>query len=87
VTAQATKKKAPPTAEVGGPEDLVLYSPEEVFEKRWLPFSPRTLRDKATRREIPHSKAGGRISFSRRHVREIHAAYEVRPLRERKQPA
>ncbi|MFD7101887.1 hypothetical protein [Streptomyces celluloflavus] len=63
------------------PAELVHYSPEQVAT--WLPFTARTLRDKANARLIPHSQAGGRISFRLAHIREIAAMYEVRPLSER----
>ncbi|MFD6421073.1 hypothetical protein [Streptomyces sp. NPDC060198] len=89
MTTTATKK-AHPTARVGGATDLtdlVLYSPEQVEANAWLPYSARTLRDRAGDRTFPHSKAGGRISFSLRHIREIQAMYEVRPIRELKRSA
>lgn len=85
-----TKTRPPITVLDGGAaaaDDLVHYSPEEVQERRWLPFTARTLRDKANARAIPHSKAGGRISFTVRHIREIAAMYEVRPISERKRTA
>ena len=89
-TTTATRKRRP-TAPRGGtpaPSDAlaeqVHYSPEEVYEKGLLPIKPRTLRDKASARLIPHSRAGGRISFTLRHLREIAALYEVRPIGETK---
>ncbi|MCZ1006388.1 hypothetical protein [Streptomyces lydicus] len=92
-TAAATSKRRPtarrgsaaPTAEPLA--ELKHYTPEEVYEMRLLPIKPRTLRDKATARQIPHSHAGGRISFTLRHIREIAAMYEVRPIGETKPAA
>lgn len=93
MTMTATSKRRP-TARSGSaanPEpsldELVHYSPEEVYEMGWLPFKPRTLRNQANARKIPHSIAGGRISFTLRHVREIAAMYEVRPISETKPAA
>lgn len=90
MTTTATRKRRP-TAPSGGAADplaeLVHYSPEEVYEKGLLPLKPRTLRNKASAREIPHSGAGGRISFTLRHIREIAAMYEVRPIGETKPAA
>ncbi|MEU9498185.1 hypothetical protein [Streptomyces sp. NPDC048196] len=94
MTTTATSKRRP-TAPRGGAtkpeqpslEELVHYSPEDVYKKGWLPFTPRTLRNKANAREIPYSIAGGRISFTARHIREIAAMYEVRPISESKPAA
>ncbi|MFJ8866746.1 hypothetical protein ACIRD6_13450 [Streptomyces sp. NPDC102473] len=87
MTTMTATRKARPTAQAGGATDLaelVHYTPEQVSENGWLPFSPRTLRDKASSRTFPHSTAGGRISFTLRHIREIAAMFEVRPERERR---
>ena len=87
MTTMTATRKARPTAQAGGATDLaelVHYTPEQVHANKWLPFSARTLRDKASARIFPHSTAGGRISFTLRHVREIQAMYEVRPESERR---
>lgn len=82
--------KAPPTPEPGEQSELVHYSPEHVAEMRWLPFSARTLRDKAQAHQIPHSRSGptsgkgGRIVFTLAQIREIAASLEVRPISETK---
>ncbi|WP_050503062.1 helix-turn-helix domain-containing protein [Streptomyces monomycini] len=60
--------------------ELVHYTPEEVVANRWLPFTARTLRDKANARQIPHSKAGGRITFRLAHIREIAEMGDARPF-------
>ncbi|WP_431999505.1 hypothetical protein [Streptomyces sioyaensis] len=93
MTTTATRKRRP-TAPVAVPQppandldELVHYSPEEVYARGWLPIKPRTLRDKANLRQIPHSRAGGRISFTLRHIRETAAMYEVRPIGETKPAA
>ncbi|MEV5598414.1 helix-turn-helix domain-containing protein [Streptomyces sp. NPDC052496] len=60
--------------------ELVHYTPEEVAANRWLPYTARTLRDKANAREIPHSKAGGRITFRLAHIRETAEMGDIRPF-------
>ncbi|MFD5900963.1 hypothetical protein ACFWHG_05625 [Streptomyces microflavus] len=89
MTTTTAKKQVRPTAPAGGATDmgeLVHYTPEQIEAAGWLPFSARTLRDKASAHVFPHSKAGGRITFLLRHIREIAAMYEVRPVSERKRP-
>lgn len=89
MTTMTATRKARPTAQAGGATDLselVHYAPEQVEDLGLLPFSARTLRDKASAQVFPHSKAGGRITFLLRHIREIAAMYEVRPVNERKRP-
>ncbi|MYX14466.1 hypothetical protein GTY67_13770 [Streptomyces sp. SID8374] len=86
MTTTTAKKKVRPAAQVGGAtglDDFVHYTPEQIEAEGWLPFSARTLRDKASARVFPHSRAGGRITFLRRHIQEIAAMYEVRPVNER----
>lgn len=85
MTATATKSKersaerdaTPPVHDLA---ELVHFTPEEVAANRWLPFTARTLRDKANAREIPHSKAGGRITFRLAHIREIAEMGDARPF-------
>ncbi|WP_371624093.1 hypothetical protein OG245_15385 [Streptomyces sp. NBC_01116] len=89
MTTTTAKKQVRPTAQAGGATDLselVHYTPEQIEAERWLPYSARTLRDKASARVFPHSRAGGRITFLLRHIREIAAMHEVRPAGERKRP-
>lgn len=90
MTTMTAPKKARPTAQAGGATDLselVHYTPEAVVKLGLLPFSARTLRDKASAQVFPHSRGGGRITFLLRHIREIAAMYEVRPVAERKRAA
>ncbi|MFJ9573615.1 hypothetical protein [Streptomyces bacillaris] len=90
MTTTTAPKKARPTAQAGGATDLselVHYTPEQIENAGWLPFSARTLRDRASARVFPHSKASGRITFLPRHIREIAAMYEVRPVSEHKRSA
>ncbi|MGW6652438.1 hypothetical protein AMK23_26120 [Streptomyces sp. CB02130] len=90
MTTTTAKKQVRPTAQAGGATDLselVHYTPEQIEAAAWLPYSARTLRDKASARVFPHSRAGGRITFLPRHIREIAAMHEVRPAGERKRPA
>lgn len=86
MTPKATR--IPPT-ELGGEGDLKHYTPEEVYEKKLLPWRPSTIREKCQRGEIPHSKTHpgprGHIYFRLPQIREIAAALEVRPIRETKQ--
>ncbi|MFH8753002.1 helix-turn-helix domain-containing protein [Streptomyces rimosus] len=85
MTATATKSKersvdhdaTPPAQDLA---ELVHYTPEEVEANRWLPFTARTLRNKANAREIPHSALGGRITFRLAHIREIAAMGDTRPF-------
>lgn len=73
-------EKPPPQAPYNSVEaELRHYSPQEVEDMQLLPFSARTLRDKAHARQIPHSGAGGRVSFLPRHLRVIAEMYEVLP--------
>jgi transcriptional regulator with XRE-family HTH domain len=90
VTAMVTKKRRPPAAAQTAPAELaelVHYTPDQVEEMKLLPYKARTLRDKANRREIPHSNAGGRIMFRLSHIREIAAMGDVRPISETKPSA
>ncbi|MFI8942665.1 hypothetical protein [Streptomyces syringium] len=85
MTAKATAtKKILPVTESSGESELRHYSPEQVHDLQLLPFSPRTLREKAYAGEFPHSKASGRISFRLKHIREIADMYDVRPISEMK---
>lgn len=78
----APAASAPPT---GTEEDeLIHYTPEQVYAAGWTPIMPRTLRNKARRREIPHSRAAAKITFTLSHLREIRAMYEARPISETK---
>ncbi|GAA3032801.1 hypothetical protein FHS39_002513 [Streptomyces olivoverticillatus] len=82
MTSKATRAALPAAQSCEGEAELRHYSPEEVHEKKLLPFAPRTLRDRATAGEFPHSIGGGKISFRLKHIREIAAMYDVRPIRE-----
>jgi hypothetical protein len=78
----AKAQKAPPTQLTE--TELRHYTPEEVVELGLLPFTPGTLRKKAQRREIPHSRAAGKITFRLTHIREIADLYDTRPIAEAK---
>lgn len=86
----ATKAKDTPAREVPAPStpegELFHYTPEQAIE--WLPWtSARWLREKARRREFPHNRGGGRITFTGRDIREISDMTAVRPLDETKPSA
>lgn len=81
MTAKATA--APPTTP-DRPQDeldeLIRYSPEEVIERKWLPYkSPRVLREKCYRRQVIHHNDGGRISFTAEDIRRENARTAVLP--------
>lgn len=86
MTRKATR--IPPTRDVGGESDLKHYTPEQVYDNGWLPWRPRTIREKCQRGEIPHSKTDpgprGHIYFRLPQIREIALGLEVRPIRETK---
>lgn len=67
--------------------ELRHYTPEEVVELGLLPFTPGTLRKKAQKREIPHSRAAGKITFKLWQIREISEMYDARPIAETKRTA
>lgn len=82
MTAEAPERPPTPAAsdESGGQHtynpaeaELRHYSPEQVYDLALLPIKPSTLKRKAQLRQIPHSRAGERITFLLRHIREIQA--------------
>ena len=71
----------PPTSRNGGEDELRRYTPEEVVEKRLLPYtSERVLKDKCHRRELFHHGDGGRITFTAEDIRKNAALGAVEPL-------
>ena len=88
MTPRTTKTAAPAAASAppaGTEEDeLIHYTPEQVYAAGWTPIMPRTLRNKARRREIPHNRAAQKITFTLRDLREISAMYQARPIAETK---
>ncbi|MBM9620990.1 helix-turn-helix transcriptional regulator [Streptomyces zhihengii] len=88
ITMTTALRPIPPVDDSGtDPAELVHYTPYQVADHGWLPMAGRTLRDMAVKRRVPHSQAGGRITFTLAHVREIAASYEVRPITETKHGA
>ncbi|MFF3094223.1 hypothetical protein [Streptomyces cyaneofuscatus] len=81
MTAKATA--APPTTPDRPQDeldDLIRYTPEEVIEKRWLPYkSARVLREKCYGRKVIHHNDGGRISFTAEDIRRENARTAVLP--------
>ncbi|MEV7163107.1 hypothetical protein AB0N60_13520 [Streptomyces microflavus] len=64
-----------------GVDDLIRYTPDEVIEKRWLPYkSARVLKEKCYRRQVIHHNDGGRISFTAEDIRRESARRTVEPL-------
>ncbi|MEU7377686.1 hypothetical protein [Streptomyces albidoflavus] len=61
--------------------ELYRWTPEEVVEKRLLPYtSPAVLRRKCRRSEIHHHKDGGRISFTLDDIRRENERTAVAPI-------
>ena len=84
MTSKATRR---PIQDLGGEAELRHYTPEEVYEKRLLPYTPRSLREMCQRYELVHSRRRGprgAIYFTLPQIRENAKAMEVRPLRETK---
>ena len=75
-TPKATHKTASAPRPLSEAE-FIHYTPEEVEEKKLLPFKASTLRAKCYAREIPHNNGGGRITFSLRHIKAISEIYDV----------
>lgn len=74
-----TAKQAAPTAI--DETELRRWTPEEVVAKQLLPYkSPRTLREKAYRREVHCHLDGGRLSFTAEDIRQENARNAVVPL-------
>ncbi len=60
--------------------DLRRWSPEEVVEKKLLPYtSVRVLKEKCYRREVYHHNDAGRITFSPESIRLENARTIVAP--------
>lgn len=79
MTSKATKQ--PPTSTPGGEDELRRYTPEEVVQKRLLPYtSVRVLKDKCHRRELHHHGDGGRITFTAEDIRKNAALGAVAPI-------
>lgn len=82
----ATKKRTPgagktTTLRLSDESELRRWTPEEVVEKRLLPYrSARVLRRKCNRREVIHHNDGGRISFTAEDIRRENARTVVEPL-------
>lgn len=78
MTAKATA--APPNKSDRPEDELRRYTPDEVVEKRWLPYkSARVLKEKCYRREVIHHNDGGRISFTAEDIRRENERTAVLP--------
>lgn len=78
MTAQATEQ--PPTPDEPT-DDLRRYTPEQVSELGWLPFTPRVIRQKCYSRLLQHHGDGGRITFTADDIRAWNEAQTRRPAR------
>ncbi|MBX9425493.1 hypothetical protein [Streptomyces lateritius] len=79
---KATRTRALTLAEVQMPEDaeLVRWTPEEVVDKRWLPYkSARVLREKAYKDEVHCHKDGGVVTFTAEDIRRENARTAIVP--------
>lgn len=64
-----------------GEDELRRYTPEEVVEKKWLPYrSARVLKQKCYRREVIHHNDSQRITFTLDDIRRENARTTVEPL-------
>lgn len=69
------------TLKLADESELRRWTPEEVVENKWLPYtSARVLRRKCNRREVIHHNDGGRISFTADDIRRENARTVVEPL-------
>ena len=61
--------------------ELVRWTPEEVVEKRLLPYtSARVLKEKCYRRKVYHHNDGGRITFTVEDIRRENERNTVAPF-------
>ena len=84
--AAGTEPPASESAEAEFPEpvdELRRYTPEEVSAKRWLPWTPRMIREKCYRLEIPHHVDGGQITLTADDIRAHNAASARTPVKKR----
>lgn len=67
--------------------DLRHYTPEEITDPNGefrLPIAERTLRELAHQRKVPHSTAGGRITFKRWQIRVVSELYDMPAVADRR---
>ncbi|MFF8590042.1 hypothetical protein ACF061_01140 [Streptomyces sp. NPDC015220] len=91
-----TLPEPPPTPaqfEIPPLDPLKRYSPEQVADNHYMPYSARMLREKAYKQEIYHHKDGGRITFTAEDILRNSRLGAVEPFiepkagRSRRQPA
>ena len=70
----------PPVAPDLNADELRRWSPEEVEENRWLPWTARKIREKVYRREIYAHTDGGRITFTADDIRRTSALGQITPF-------
>lgn len=61
------------------PDTVRVWLPEEIEQERLLPCKARWLKEKAYKREIPHTTVAGKVGFRLEHILAISAAGDVDP--------
>jgi hypothetical protein len=74
-----TTKQAALPSWLTAEDRLRLYTPEEVIEMGFLPFTVRTLKEAAYAKRVPHTKLNGKIRFRLDHIWAISTAGDVNP--------
>ncbi|MFE0137666.1 hypothetical protein ACFWY6_39835 [Streptomyces sp. NPDC059037] len=83
MTAAATKQPSlkRKSSAVEDEAEFRRWTPEEVIERRLLPYkSARVLKQKCYRREVHHHLDGGRITFTAEDLRKENERTAVTPL-------
>ncbi|MEV0917900.1 hypothetical protein AB0I93_27030 [Streptomyces sp. NPDC049967] len=61
-------------------DELKRYTPEQVYELGWLPWSARKIRELAYAREIYAHRDGGRITLTREDIRRTSTLGAIEPF-------
>lgn len=87
--AKTTVQRGEVPSIAGGPatEEDYHYLPDEIVGQRLLRCSARWLKEKAYKREIPHTKVAGRVAFRMEHIRQIRQMFDVDPAQRGKRAA
>ncbi|WP_329131418.1 hypothetical protein OG552_10155 [Streptomyces sp. NBC_01476] len=85
MTAMATEPATPTNEQVQveaaeSIDELRRYTPEEVAANKWLPWTPRMIREKCKRHELRHHRDGGRITLTADDIRAYNEASATHPL-------
>ncbi|WP_329616402.1 helix-turn-helix domain-containing protein [Streptomyces brevispora] len=76
VTAEAIE--APPIEM--GDDELKRYTPEQIAERKWLPWTARKIRELAYARKIYAHRDGGRITLTREDIRRTSTLGAIEPF-------